>query len=78
MTEKMVTMTEEEYEEELNRTYKLGQSSGLKEAGAVVMKKAIEEFERETELAVRLRSIAKALRMFGEDRHPGIPAPETS
>jgi hypothetical protein len=67
-----VSKAKESTEEELNRTYQLGQSSGLEEAAGFILQRATECFERGDDvLADRLRGYAKVLKSEAGKRHPG-------
>lgn len=73
-------MTAEPNEDELNRAYQVGISSGLGVAAAILLDKATAYFRvgnRDCdELASRLRDISKELKKRGDEEHPGVPIPE--
>lgn len=65
---------EEATEADLDRAYKVGQSSGLEEAATRLMKEASGYFQSgEDEKAGVLRRIAKEMQDAAQKRHPGVP-----
>lgn len=61
-------------EEDLSRAYKVGESSGLGEAAALLMSQATELFSRgKDDEARRLRALAQEIKKKSEERHPGAP-----
>ena len=69
-----MTKPNEPTEEALTRSYKVGQSSGLKEAAAFLMEEASKNFKcRKDSEAGMLRGYSLALEKLAEERHPGVP-----
>ena len=61
-------------EEELNRSYNVGISSGLEQAGNYVMELSVAAFRHDQEdNATLLKQTSKALMERGRQAHPGVP-----
>lgn len=61
--------------DEEDRVYKLGQSSGLEEAGHMLMKRATERFENgDDKTANVFRECALVMLSKAKERHPGARA----
>ncbi len=69
------SLQDEELEDRLNHSYKLGISSGLEQAANLVLEKAIAYFKVHNhecdEFASRYRDIADELRKLSQAAHPG-------
>lgn len=61
------------YEEDLNRSYKVGISSGLEQASNRVMEMAVQCFKNRGKFAEDLRNIADELERMSKAAHPGVP-----
>jgi hypothetical protein len=69
-----MTKPKEPTEDELDRTYKLGQSTGLSEAAGFLLEEASKNFKRRRDSeAELLRGYALDLEKRAEERHPGVP-----
>lgn len=68
---KNFSMTEEEFDNRLNHSYKLGISSGLQQASGVLLKKATYYFEHNCDTdAKMLRSLSEDLKKQADREHP--------
>jgi hypothetical protein len=66
-------MTEEQFDERLNRSYQVGISEGLKQASRVMLAKAHAYFEvGQDEIAHRYRDISNEFKKLEEKAHPGV------
>lgn len=65
-------MTEEQFEEKLNRSYKVGVSVGWKEAGNKIMGYAVQQFTNGHKDADGTRRLADELIRMGDSKHPGV------
>ena len=75
MEDQKLTMTEDEFDNHLNRAMEIGKSEGLRLASDCVMEHAKRDFETFgcDNKAVKLRDLAKQLRGMSEKAHPGVP-----
>lgn len=68
---KEIRMTENEFDERLNRTIAVGESCGLREASEFLMREATLAFQGQMDgHATLLRRIATEFAKMAEERHP--------
>jgi len=68
----MIKMTQEEFDESLNHSFKLGIADGLERASLLLHDQATKQFGNEKDKeAYLLRSWAKTLKTESEEMHPG-------
>jgi len=73
-------MTDEEYENELQRSFELGKSEGLSIASKIILDEAVFYFKLDTNTLKSSDDISKVLKAYAEKLkneselvHPGVP-----